>query len=281
VSATWSATPKTKVRASITRTLARPQLRELAPFTFQDYFGGRVTGGNPDLQITRITNVDARIEYFPNLKDVLAFSAFVKDFRDPIEPVILGGGDEGSLTYRNAKGATLVGVELEARRNLGVFSSALNAFSVVSNLTLAHSAIEIRKESSVELTNLSRPLVNQAPWVFNLALDYTGEKTGTSARLLYNVVGPRVAQVGSGGLSDIYEHPRSVLDFSIQQALLEKLSLKLEGRNLLNSKVLMTQGCGDGAFGSSWHFSCSAGDDVAVSSYTEGVSLGLSAAYEF
>lgn len=281
LSATWSATPKTKVRGSITRTLARPQLRELAPFTFQDYFGGRVTGGNPDLQITRITNVDARVEYFPNLKDVLAFSAFFKDFRDPIEPVILGGGDQGSLTYRNAKGATLLGVELEARRNLGVFSSALDAFSVVSNLTLAHSAIDIRKETSVELTNLSRPLVNQAPWVFNLALDYTGEKTRTSARLLYNVVGPRVAQVGSGGLSDIYEHPRSLLDLSIQQGLLEKLSVKLEARNLLNSRVLMTQGCGDGAFGGTWHFSCSAGDDVAVSSYTDGVSFGVSAAYDY
>lgn len=282
LSATWSPTAKTKVRGSITRTLARPQLRELAPFTFQDYFGGRITAGNPDLLVTRITNADARLEYFPNLKDVLAFSVFFKDFRDPIEPVILGGGDEGSLTYRNADGAKLVGVELEARSSLAAFSGALNAFSVATNLTLAHSAIEIRREESVELTNYSRPLVNQAPWVFNLALDYTGEKTNTSARLLYNVVGPRVAQVGSAGLSDVYEHPRSMLDVSVQQRLLEKLSLKLEARNLLNSKVLLTQGCGgDGVFGGTWHFTCSAGDDLAVSSYTEGVSFALSAGYDF
>ncbi|HEY3499604.1 MAG TPA: carboxypeptidase regulatory-like domain-containing protein, partial [Polyangiaceae bacterium] len=44
--ATYSITTKSKLRAAATRTLARPQLRELSPFTYQDYFGGRVEGGN-------------------------------------------------------------------------------------------------------------------------------------------------------------------------------------------------------------------------------------------
>lgn len=282
VSATWSATKKTKLRASVTRTLARPQLRELAPGTFQDYFGGRVIGGNPELEMTRITNVDTRLEHFPTLRDVLAFSLFFKDFRKPIEAVILGGGDEGSISYRNAKGAKLIGVELEARRNLEFASKALKDFSLVTNLTLAHSRIEIEREGVIALTNLSRPLVNQAPWVFNLALDYNRDDSGTSARLLYNIVGPRVAQVGSGGLDDVYEHPRSLLDVTVQQKLGEEFSIKFEGRNLLNSRVLLTQGCGnEGAFGSTWRFSCSNGEDEAVSQYTEGVTLALSATYDF
>jgi outer membrane receptor protein involved in Fe transport len=277
VSAIWSATKKTKLRASVTRTLARPQLRELAPFEFQDYFGGRVVGGNPNLEMTRITNVDTRLEHFPTLKDVLAFSLFFKQFENPIEPVILSGGAE---SFRNAEGATLIGVELEARRGLDFIPASAGAFSGVVNLTLAHSRIQIRDEATIELTNLSRPLVNQAPWVLNFALDYTRDKT--SARLLYNVVGPRVAQVGSAGLDDVYEHPRSILDVTVQQKLGENLSLKFDGRNLLNSEVLLTQGCGsDGLFGSTWHLSCSNDEDDAVTRYTEGVSFAVSASYDF
>lgn len=282
VSAVWSPVKKTKLRVSLTRTLARPQLRELAPFRFQDYFGGRVTAGNPDLEMTRVTNLDTRIEHFPTLKDVLAFSLFYKDFAQPIEPVILAGGDEGSFSYRNAESAKLIGVELEARQNLEFFHASLRDFSAVANLTLAHSRIQLPSGGTIALTNSSRPLVNQAPWVLNLALDFAREATGTSARLLYNIVGPRVAQVGSSGLDDVYEHPRSVLDLTVQQKLAGRVSLKLEGRNLLNSQVLLTQGCGsDGLFGSTWHLSCSSGKPEAVNQYTEGVTLALSGSYEF
>src|SRR6185503_5653173 len=51
---------KSKIRASGTRTLARPQLRELAPFAYYETFGGRAYSGSPDLKMTRITNLDLR-----------------------------------------------------------------------------------------------------------------------------------------------------------------------------------------------------------------------------
>lgn len=278
ITAIWSPTQKTKLRGSVTKTVARPQLLELAPFTYEDYFGGRLKSGYKDLKMTSITNVDMRLEYFPTLRDVLAFSLFYKTFEDPIEPVIIGD----SVSFRNASGAKLIGVELEARRNLESVAEALKDFSVVTNLTLAQSRVEIRDTEALDLTNMSRPLVNQAPWVFNFALDYTLEKTGTSARLLYNVVGPRIAEVGSGGLDDVYEHSRNQLDLTVQQEVLESLKFKLEAKNLLNSEVLLTQGCGGrGVFGSTWHFTCRRGENEAVNRYTEGVSFNLSGSYAF
>ena len=73
-----------------------------------------------------------------------------------------------------------------------------------------------------------------------------------------------------------------MLDITVQQKLLDGLSLKLEGKNLLNSEVLMTQGCGnEGLFDNTWHFSCSSGEAEAVTRYTEGVTIALSASYEF
>jgi outer membrane receptor protein involved in Fe transport len=228
--------------------------------------------------MTSIINADLRIEYFPTLRDVLALSFFFKSFKDPIEPVILGD----SLTYRNAEGATLLGIELEARRNLEPIAAALKDFSVVSNLTLARSRIEVTPTGTLALTNLSRPLVNQAPWVFNFALDYSLEKTGTTARLLYNIVGPRIVEVGAGGLDDVYEHPRNMLDLTVQQDIVEDLKVKLEAKNLLNSQIYMTQGCSkSGVFGSTWHIRCTNGDDYATSRYTEGVSFNVSGSYDF
>jgi TonB-dependent receptor len=278
---TWSVNQKSKLRGSATRTLARPQLRELAPFTFQDYFGGRVEGGNPDLKITNITNLDLRLEYFPTLREVMAVSAFFKDFQNPIERVILGGGDEGSLSYRNADSAQLLGLELEARRDLEFIAPSMKAFSVSTNLTVAHSRVTVPTEETLALTNLTRPLVNQAPWVFNIQLSYSREKSGTTATVLYNVVGPRIAFAGSQGLEDIYEHPRNLLDFTVQQKIVKGLSAKFEARNILNAPVMFTQGCGsDGVFGSTWHFTCSAGKDVATSYYTEGATFAVSATYE-
>jgi TonB-dependent receptor len=278
---TWNVTEKSKLRGAATRTLARPQLRELAPFTFQDYFGGRVEGGNPDLEITNITNLDARLEYFPTLREVLALSVFFKDFRNPIERIILGGGDEGSLSYRNADSAQLIGLELEARKDLASLAEAMRNFSVTSNLTIAHSRITVPTEDALSLQNLTRPLVNQAPWVFNFALTYSRETSGTTATILYNVVGPRIAFAAPKGLDDVYEHPRHLLDLTLLQKLGAHFSIKAEARNILNAPVMLTQGCGgDGVFGSSWHFTCSRGKESATSYYTEGATFSLTASYE-
>ena len=277
VSAVWSPTKKAKLRGSVTKTLARPQLLELAPFTYEDYFGGRLKSGYKDLQMTSITNVDARFEFFPTLRDVLAASVFFKNFTDPIEPVIIGE----TLSYRNAESASLVGIELEARRNLEALADALKDFSVVTNLTLARSKVEIDASGVIQLTNPSRALVNQAPWVFNFALDYNREKSKTSARALFNVVGPRIVEVGTAGLDDVYEHPRASLDLTVQQAF-GKLSVKAEAKNILNTNYVRTMGCGgDGLWDSTWYFTCSAGDEVLVNKYDEGVTLNLGASYEF
>jgi hypothetical protein len=159
---------------------------------------------------------------------------------------------------------------------------SLQGFGVAGNLTLAYSRVELEAQGVFGGISLSRALVNQAPWVLNFAIDYARESTDTTTRLAYNVVGPRIARVGADGLGDIYEHPRHVLDLTIQQKLYRHFSLKLEGKNLLASEVLLTQGCGGkGLFTGAWHFSCGRGKEEAVNWYTEGVSFALTGAYEY
>jgi TonB-dependent receptor len=235
----YAATSKANARLAVTRTLARPQLRELAPFQLNPYFGGLPTRGNPDLSLTYITNADLRFEYFPTLREVLAFSIFHKHFKDPIEEVLLTQGESYYVTYQNATGADLIGVELEARKGLSSFAPALREFSVLANLTLVKSKVKLATVGTN--TNSSRPLSNQSPYIVNLALDYSHEASRTQARLLYNVSGARIVTVGADGLQDIYEEPRHLLDLTVVQGLGKHLELKATVQNILDAKTKLTQ----------------------------------------
>ena len=106
---------------------------------------------------------------------------------------------------------------------------------------LARSEIEVEQTGTNFLTNLERPLVNQAPYVLNIALDYEND-AGTQVRALYNVSGPTLVEVGTSGLDDAYQHPKHALDLTISQGIGDHFSLKLSVENILNSEHTVTQG---------------------------------------
>lgn len=230
------------LRLSATRTVARPQLRELAPFLFTEYFGARDIYGNPNLDRTSIVNLDARLEWFPTLAEVAAVSLFYKDFTKPIEKIILPAGNRGTDSFENAAGAQNAGIELELRKNLAFASPKLTNFGALANVTLVYSRVTLADNQVGLQTNPERPLAGQSPFVLNVGGDYTNDKSGTRIRLLYNVFGRRIAQVGSYGLDDIYEQPRHLVDVTVAQRVGKIWDLKLAAENLLSSPVRFTQG---------------------------------------
>jgi outer membrane receptor for ferrienterochelin and colicin len=264
----WGTTSTSNLRLSATRTLARPQLREIAPFSFTDYFGGREVQGNPDLELTHIYNFDLRFEWFPTLREVLAASVFYKRFSDPIEEVIQAAGARGIVTFQNAESADLFGVELEARKSLDFIVPELADLSIVSNLTFARSRVDLDPEEAAFVTNPNRPLSRQAPYIANVALDYSNEDTGTRLRLSYNIAGPRIVAVGTKGLPDVYGQPRHQLDFVGSQELFEGFEIKASAKNLINDSFRETQGEDDE-------------EDAVVHSYTTGVTVNLGLTYTY
>ncbi len=239
---TWATSATSNLRAHVARTLARPQLRELAPFRFTDYFGARDLQGNPSLSRTQVTHADLRFELFPGAGEVLAVTAFFKHFDAPIEPVAVGGSSAGTVTFQNAQAAFAAGVEVEARKSLGFAHAALRDLSVLGNVTAVSSKVSLDPVAAAFQTNASRPLAGQAPYAVNLGLDYANDRIGTRARVLYNVVGPRIVQVGSNGLADAYEQPRHLLDVAVLQSIGEHVELRLTGSNLLDWPQDTTQG---------------------------------------
>jgi TonB-dependent receptor len=230
----YALSQKTNLRAGLSKTVARPQLRELSPAFFTSAAGDLNLQGNPNLQITQIVNADLRIEYFPTLKEVLAASLFYKHFDKPIEDIIATNGTHG---FANADRANLWGVEIEARQGLDALASALKPFTAIANLTVVTSKVNLGAHASPGSSN-ERPLTNQSPYVVNLQLDYENVPATLDFRVLYNVYGPRIAVAGALGLPDIYELPRHQLDLSVAKKLGKHFDIKLQAQNVLLSPVV-------------------------------------------
>src|SRR5262249_41670498 len=151
-------------RLSYSRTVSRPDFRELSPFDFNNVLGGFVTAGNPDLKRASIQNFDARWEWFPGGNQLVAASFFAKTFTNPIEQTIVASNDLRQ-TFVNAKGARNIGVELELRRSLAMFSPRLREFGISGNFTFVDSSIDIRPEDATIITSPSRPLLGQSRYI--------------------------------------------------------------------------------------------------------------------
>ena len=131
----------------------------------------------------------------------------------------------------------MFGIELEARKSLDMFAEVLRPLTVIANVTLAHSRVDLDPATALQLTSQSRPLSLQAPYIVNAAVDFDEPNWGTRARLLYNVVGPRLYQVGSNGIPDIYEAPRHGLDLSVGQQIGKHVEARAAVTNLIDSPV--------------------------------------------
>lgn len=227
------------VRAGYGSTVARPQVRELAPFLYPDFIRLRNILGNPALKRARLDNFDARLEWFPSVKDVLALTLFAKNFENPIEMVAFANN---TFSYANASGGFNAGVEFEVKLGLQHLSKALEGFDVGTNATFLHSEVRISDADRGQSTSQSRPLAGQSPFVINASLGYENEPSGFGLRIMYNVFGRRLSEVGREGLPDIYQEPTHSMDLAVDWKVIKEVSLKLNIENILYDDTELTQG---------------------------------------
>jgi TonB-dependent receptor len=229
-------------RISASRTLSRPEYREVSPLLARDVIGEHSTIGNPSLQRALIENYDLRWEAYPTDAEVVSVALFAKTFHQPIERVEVATSGATNYSFVNADGASNFGVEVETRQNLGRFVQSFSGLTLFANATLMHSEIRPGNDSISALTSGSRPMVGQSPYVVNTGLTWVSNSGSSNISLLYNVVGARITAAASKPLPDTYEEPRHSFDLSIQRPLLTSVSIKFNGKNLLDSEYRETQG---------------------------------------
>lgn len=243
VNAIYTVTRRQNLRFSYSRTLSRPDFRELSPFDFNNTLGGFVTQGNPNLKRASINNYDARWEWFPGGNQLVAVSFFAKTFNNPIEQTILASNDLRQ-TFTNAKSARNLGVELEFRRSLATFTPKLRDFGISSNFTFVDSNVTIKPEDIGVLTTSSRPLLGQSRYIFNAILQWTRPQLHSDAKFFSNYVSRRISDVASFGVPDIYQEGNIFLDFVYTYSFGEtgKWKTRFEAENLADNTYRWTQG---------------------------------------
>lgn len=241
VNMTYSFNPKHQLRIAGSKTVARPEFREIAPFQFFDYEQIWGIAGETDLKRTAILNGDIRYEYYPKSGEILSIGLLAKQFTNPIEIRMDPGsnGDRWLFNYANAENATLYGVELEVRKSLDFVNEKLSKLYFIGNATFLDSKVTLVTESNNnQKQEVDRPLFGQSPYLINGGFQFIGKTWNVTA--LYNRIGPRLSLVGDpvgAGFYDIYEKPRNLVDLNISKKLWEnKGELKLTVSDLLNNQ---------------------------------------------
>lgn len=242
VNLTYSPNMKTNVRIAGSRTVARPEFREIAPFTFFDFEQIASTAGSPNLKRSSIVNTDIRYEFYPKAGELLSVGAFYKNFSDPIELRLNSASvaTRRQYEFQNAAKATLYGLEAEFRKALGFISGVENSWLdnlyFNGNVSVIFSEVSLGNvdASGEKLPATKRPLQGQSPYLINAGFQYDGKK-GTSLSLLYNRIGERLSLVGNTDFGDIYEKPRNLVDFQASQKIMnKKAELRLTISDIFN-----------------------------------------------
>ena len=234
VNYSYAINAKTNLRLSASKTVSRPELRELAPFAFYDFVTQTSALGDPTLKRGQINNFDLKYEIYPKTGETITFSLFYKDFNDAIEQTLDEGGspERRQVNFQNINKASSYGVEFEMRKRLDFISDK----KFFQDLTFFTNLSYIKSNVKLESLGIkARPLQGQSPYLINAGLQYSGVENGITLTALYNRIGQRIAFVGNSTIPNIWENARDVVDFQISKKILnKKAELKANFGDILN-----------------------------------------------
>jgi hypothetical protein len=274
----YNLTSKHVVRIAGYRTVARPEFREIAPFSFFDFEQNYSVSGDTNLRRSNIWNADLRYEWYPKAGEGISIAGFYKRFKDPIELRALAAGSVRRYQFQNAGFAETFGMELEIRKGLGFISSKIESFSIFSNFTLLQSIVSLSGVGVGGIVqNFNRPLQGQSPYLINTGLQYNEKKGRFSGSILYNRIGERLNLAGGKDqlLFDIYERPRNLVDVQFAAKVMNKRGeVRLTVSDIFNQPFYLYENVNTKR-------SFQQGTDRLWNSFTPGTTFSLGFTYDF
>jgi len=264
---TWQFARDMQFRLAASKTIARPQFRELAPQLYLDYESDRQFTGNPFLTDSQLTNIEARYEYYFARDQRISLAGFYKHLDNPIEQVaFIAGGDQLRTGFANAPGARLYGAEIEVQaylplESLGHFF-ATKRLLFIGNYTYTQSRLQVDDTTVIGPTlqpvpaNVlfedGAPMTGQSDHLANIQLGIEDTDHLAQATFLLSYASKRVTNRGpiQGSLRqpDIIENPGFRLDFVAREGVSiagVNAELKVEARNILGRGYQEYQQIGD------------------------------------
>ena len=289
---TWEVNDRLQLRASASKTIARPQFRELIFQPFTDPENQRQYIGNPALQDSELINSEARAEYYFGRGNRVSLAGFYKEIDKPIEPYVSIGADTTYTTrFANAPTAELYGGEFEFQLTQPFYDWGASGWLetkqmiLVANYTYTQSSLKVGAGDTTRIFtagvgpidtdatlffNDGDPLSGQSDHLINMQFGIEDQDKLQQFTFLVNYASERVTRRGAAGLPDIVEDPGLTLDFVARQGItLAKvpLELKFEARNLF----------GRGNF----EYQQVDANRIEINSYDVGTSFSFSVSAEF
>jgi outer membrane receptor protein involved in Fe transport len=262
VTVTFRATPELQIRLSGSKTIARPQFRELIAQIYQDPESNRTFRGNPSLTDSELLNADLRAEYYFGSDQRVTGAVFYKKIDRPIEAFTSQSESNVNTSFANAPTAKLYGAEVELQKYFpleklgGLFGSRRGV--LIGNYTYTSSKLQVGEGDETILNGTvlpasqffmdGSPLTGQSDHLANVQLGLEDGSRLSQQTLLLGFASKRVTQRGPSGQPDVYEYPGVQLDFVAREGLKirgREVELKFEARNLLDTGYREFQEAGD------------------------------------
>ncbi len=247
---TYEFSSNLQARLAASKTIARPQFRELIFQTYFDPETNRQFNGNPFLVDSELLNAEARLEYYFGSDSRASVAGFYKEIDRPIEVFSSFSDNEQISSFANAPKAELYGGEVEFQYNhdlvdLGDWFESKRLVAI-ANYTYTQSSVKVGEgdfapivgaptQPASDLFFDGAPLTGQSDHLANVQLGIEDLDRLSQLTVLVNYASERVTARGAGPLPDIIQDPGLTLDIVARQGfevLGKTLELKLEARNL-------------------------------------------------
>jgi TonB-dependent receptor len=231
--------PKANLRASYSKSIARPDFYDLVPYVLTE--DDEMSIGNPDLKASEASNVDLSFAHYFQSVGTVSLGYYYKWIDGLIYETVteetIGDTDFEVLQKVNGTWGEVHGLEASWNQQFTFLPGALAGLGVYSNYNFAWS------EAEVPARDTRTDLPGQSAHTANAALSF--ERWGFGTRLAWNYQSAFLDAVGAEADEDIYYDQSHHLDLSVSQQIGKKITVFAEMSNLTNQPLRYYQGSKD------------------------------------
>ncbi|RZL45817.1 MAG: TonB-dependent receptor, partial [Pedobacter sp.] len=239
----YALSPRTNLRAAVTKSLSRPGYYDLVPWEEIEIRRKRMKKGNPDLNQATSINYDFLFEHYLKSLGLISGGIFYKNIENYIYESIYtqqgGAFDQYQVTQTvNGANAHVYGFEVAWQQQLTFLPGFWNGFGIYANYTQIQSKFKVPGIVSDRTVRLP----SMRPKVGNASLSY--EKYGFSGRLSLNFYDTFINELADVEANDLMEKSRFQLDFSASQKINKQFTVFMGISNINNAQTILDFGDG-------------------------------------
>ena len=227
------------LRCSLTRTLQRPDFRDLSPSMRVNLDAKRIRSGNPELQPFEASAVDIGADFVVNGWGSMSLGIFgkhINDFIVDVEEEVEYLGEPGFLRAYPVNGspARIIGLEVAWNTSLAFISSLLEDWNLSLNYTWTDSSADYPG-----YPGLRTPLPEQVREVLNAGLRYSWNNWTLNLRTRYQ--GVQLNRLSTPG-EELFNEPFWTHSVSLGYKVNDSVNFSLSFNNINQGSRISYQG---------------------------------------